>query len=334
VVITNPKDPFLAARNLGSTGAVASASGAASSASGARNANVVRRWRPSTVVAGVGDLEGESSGAAKSQRSGEREEDSLHTSSQEKKRQGYSKADKAARSNSVTAAAGKGGGAFNKFRTKYQASGIGQTKSYSSSTCSTQQRSSGGSRRTYVSGSKFLSSVTLQETVSKSHLAQEHEEKMQNGGDSRKRAGPNMKPGVMEEPKVKRRKDPAASDLRHSLDMCSKHANVMQALELYDKVVAEGALSFNQYSFNVVLYLCSSAATGVLKRGKSGNERSQQGLWLPPCRNLMLNFSYYYWMELPNLTLVNQFLTVLLRQRHSASCQSWYADMHTNESCC
>ncbi|CAN5963673.1 unnamed protein product [Sphagnum jensenii] len=59
--------------------------------------------------------------------------------------------------------------------------------------------------------------------------------------------------------------------------MCSKHANVMQALELYDKVVAEGALSFNQYSFNIVLYLCSSAASGVLKRGKSGNERSQQG---------------------------------------------------------
>ncbi len=110
----------------------------------------------------VGDLEGESSAAAKSQRSGEREEDSLHISSQEKKREGYSKVDKAARSNSVTAAAGKGGGAFNKFRTKYQASGIGQTKSYSSSssTCSTQQRSSGGGRRTYVSGSKFLSSGT------------------------------------------------------------------------------------------------------------------------------------------------------------------------------
>jgi hypothetical protein len=166
VVITNPKDPFLAARNLGSTAAVASASGAASSASGSRNANVVRRWRPSTVVAGVGDLEGESSAAAKSQRSGEREEDSLHTSSQEKKRERYSKADKAARSNSVTAAAGKGGGAFNKFRSKYQASGIGQTKSYSSSTCSTQQRSSGGGRRTYVSGSKFLSSGTHAKHIS------------------------------------------------------------------------------------------------------------------------------------------------------------------------
>ncbi len=131
----------------------------------------------------------------------------------------------------------------------------------------------------------WVVAVTLQGTVSKSCLAQEHEEKMQNGGASCKRTGPSMKP------KVKRRKDPAASDLRHSLDMCSKHANVMQALELYDKVVAEGALSFNQYSFNIVLYLCSSAATGVLKRGKSGNERTQQGLWLLPCRNLMLNSS-------------------------------------------
>jgi hypothetical protein len=52
VVITNPKDPFLSARNLDSTAAVASASSAASSASGSRKANVVRRWRPSTVVAG------------------------------------------------------------------------------------------------------------------------------------------------------------------------------------------------------------------------------------------------------------------------------------------
>jgi hypothetical protein len=52
VVITNPKDPFVAASNFGSTSAVASASGDASSAPGSRNANVVRRWRPSTVVAG------------------------------------------------------------------------------------------------------------------------------------------------------------------------------------------------------------------------------------------------------------------------------------------
>ncbi|CAM6055767.1 unnamed protein product [Sphagnum tenellum] len=73
----------------------------------------------------------------------------------------------------------------------------------------------------------------------------------------------------MEELKVKRRKDSVELDLQHTLEMCSKHANVMQALELYDKVVAEGSMSFDQYCFNVVLYLCSSAATGefCLKRG-------------------------------------------------------------------
>ncbi|CAK9270840.1 unnamed protein product [Sphagnum jensenii] len=70
--------------------------------------------------------------------------------------------------------------------------------------------------------------------------------------------------GVMEELKVKRRKDSVELDLQHTLEMCSKHANVMQALELYDKVVAEGSMSFDQYCFNVVLYLCSSAATDVI----------------------------------------------------------------------
>ncbi|CAM6027545.1 unnamed protein product [Sphagnum balticum] len=70
--------------------------------------------------------------------------------------------------------------------------------------------------------------------------------------------------GVMEEHKVKRRKDSVELDLQHTLEMCSKHANVMQALELYDKVVAEGSMSFDQYCFNVVLYLCSSAATDVI----------------------------------------------------------------------
>ncbi len=112
------------------------------------------------------------------------------------------------------------------------------------------------------------------------------QDKIIQNGQSRKRHGFNMKSaGVMEEHKVKRRKDSEELDLQHTLEMCSKHANVMQALELYDKVVAEGSMSFDQYCFNVVLYLCSSAATGVLKQGKSGKERSQQGLGLLPCRS-------------------------------------------------
>ncbi len=125
--------------------------------------------------------------------------------------------------------------------------------------------------------------MTLQEMVGDS--VHEQDKIIQNG-QSCKRHGLNMKSaGVMEEHKVKRRTDSVELDLQHTLEMCSKHANVMQALELYDKVVAEGSMSFDQYCFNVVLYLCSSAATGVLKQGKSGKERSQQGLGLLPCRS-------------------------------------------------
>lgn len=62
-------------------------------------------------------------------------------------------------------------------------------------------------------------------------------------------------------------------DLRRQLDMCSKYANVKGALELYDKFKAEGKGTFNQYNYNIVLYLCSSAASNTLKQQKSGNER-------------------------------------------------------------
>jgi len=62
-------------------------------------------------------------------------------------------------------------------------------------------------------------------------------------------------------------------DLRRQLDMCSKYADVKQALEIYDKFNAEGKGNFNQYNYNIVLYLCSSAASNSLKPQKSGNER-------------------------------------------------------------
>lgn len=62
-------------------------------------------------------------------------------------------------------------------------------------------------------------------------------------------------------------------DLRRQLDMCSKYADVNQALEIYDKFKAESRKYFNQYNYNIVLYLCSSAASNSLKPQKSGNER-------------------------------------------------------------
>ncbi|CAN5963676.1 unnamed protein product [Sphagnum jensenii] len=236
VVITNPKDPFLAARNLGSTAAVASASGAASSASGSRNANVVRRWRPSTVVAGVGDLEGEGS-VLRNLREVVKGKKILCTQvHRRKKERDTAKLIKQLGATQLQLLLGR--------------VVVHSTNSEPSTRLLELDRPSHillqlaahnnvllvevvalmslavnslvlvhmqntslvmkkmvqflfiREKRTML----WVVAVTLQETVSKSRLAQEHEEKMQNGGDSRKRTGPNMKPGVMEEPKVKRRK--------------------------------------------------------------------------------------------------------------------------------
>ncbi|XAR67011.1 Ribonuclease P [Bertholletia excelsa] len=58
--------------------------------------------------------------------------------------------------------------------------------------------------------------------------------------------------------------------LRVGLDMCSKKGDVMGALELYDSAQREG-IKIGQYHYNVLLYLCSSAAIGVVQPAKSGS---------------------------------------------------------------
>lgn len=58
--------------------------------------------------------------------------------------------------------------------------------------------------------------------------------------------------------------------LRVELDMCSKRGDVMGAIQLYDKAQREG-IKLGQYHYNVLLYLCSSAAVGVVKPAKSGS---------------------------------------------------------------
>ncbi|XP_047330674.1 proteinaceous RNase P 1, chloroplastic/mitochondrial-like [Impatiens glandulifera] len=71
---------------------------------------------------------------------------------------------------------------------------------------------------------------------------------------------------------VKRSKqvDSPSSLLRVGLEMCSKKGDVMGALELYDSAKREN-LQMSQYHYNVLLYLCSSAATGVIHPAKSGS---------------------------------------------------------------
>uniref|UniRef100_A0ACD5ZNP9 Uncharacterized protein n=2 Tax=Avena sativa TaxID=4498 RepID=A0ACD5ZNP9_AVESA len=57
--------------------------------------------------------------------------------------------------------------------------------------------------------------------------------------------------------------------LRVELDMCSKKGDVMRAIDLYDYAVKEG-IRMGQHHYNVLLYLCSSAALGMVQPAKSG----------------------------------------------------------------
>ncbi|XVF49172.1 hypothetical protein PTKIN_Ptkin03bG0247100 [Pterospermum kingtungense] len=81
--------------------------------------------------------------------------------------------------------------------------------------------------------------------------------------------------GVVGEKKVGKRskKDKANSPgghLRVQLDMCSKRGDVRGAIQLYDKAVREG-ITMGQYHYAVLLYLCSSAAVGIVQPAKSGS---------------------------------------------------------------
>ena len=117
--------------------------------------------------------------------------------------------------------------------------------------------------------------MAQQITVSSGRQLEGRDIKMQNGKNA-KRPAPSDQHDA-DDRKSKKKRDPAESELRRSLDMCSKFGDAIGAIEIYGKVVAEGKVQFNQYNYNVLLYLCSSAATGTLKRGKSGTTEKQKG---------------------------------------------------------
>ncbi|KAL4651955.1 hypothetical protein ACB092_01G198100 [Castanea dentata] len=69
----------------------------------------------------------------------------------------------------------------------------------------------------------------------------------------------------------KKNKDESSEvQLRSALDMCSKRGDVLGAIQLYDKALKEG-IRLRQYHYTVLLYLCSSAAGGVIHPAKSGS---------------------------------------------------------------
>ncbi|XP_038879552.1 proteinaceous RNase P 1, chloroplastic/mitochondrial-like [Benincasa hispida] len=57
---------------------------------------------------------------------------------------------------------------------------------------------------------------------------------------------------------------------RANLDMCSKTGDFMGAIKLYEWAQREG-IKLQQYHYAVILYLCSSAALGVIQPAKSGS---------------------------------------------------------------
>ncbi|XP_020673668.1 proteinaceous RNase P 1, chloroplastic/mitochondrial isoform X2 [Dendrobium catenatum] len=59
-------------------------------------------------------------------------------------------------------------------------------------------------------------------------------------------------------------------EFRIGLDMCSKTGDALGAISLYDTAVEKG-FKLQQYHYNVLLYLCSSAAIGFIYPAKSGS---------------------------------------------------------------
>ncbi|KAG6428671.1 hypothetical protein SASPL_112924 [Salvia splendens] len=80
--------------------------------------------------------------------------------------------------------------------------------------------------------------------------------------------------GSLRESKEKRvkklRDDQPGNVLRVGLDSCSKMGDVVGAIKLYDLARKEG-IKIGQYHYAVLLYLCSSAAAGVVQPAKSGS---------------------------------------------------------------
>ncbi|PNY12554.1 pentatricopeptide repeat-containing protein [Trifolium pratense] len=70
--------------------------------------------------------------------------------------------------------------------------------------------------------------------------------------------------------KKKKIKDTPQVKLQYSLDMCSKRGDLKGALSLYDSAISQG-VKLSQRHYTVLLYLCSSAAIGVLQPAKSGS---------------------------------------------------------------
>ncbi|KAM0987076.1 hypothetical protein ACFX19_011399 [Malus domestica] len=97
-------------------------------------------------------------------------------------------------------------------------------------------------------------------------------------------------PAVSNKAKRKARRESPEGVLKHKLDMCSRHGQLIQALSLYDEARSNG-VPLGLHHYNVLLYLCSSNGGGDdgdvgLKRGfeifRQMVEDKMKGLGIPP----------------------------------------------------
>ncbi|CAO2841921.1 unnamed protein product [Amaranthus hypochondriacus] len=110
--------------------------------------------------------------------------------------------------------------------------------------------------------------------VISSKWVKESNSKIVDGNVSREfiKNGGNSKGKVKKKEKSKKNKvNSPEFELRVGLDMCSKKGDVMGALSRYDSAVKQG-VRLGQYPYTVLLYLCSSAAMGVIRPAKSGKD--------------------------------------------------------------
>ncbi|XP_074368370.1 proteinaceous RNase P 1, chloroplastic/mitochondrial-like isoform X2 [Apium graveolens] len=90
--------------------------------------------------------------------------------------------------------------------------------------------------------------------------------------DSFCKKGQGDKVGVLEKRgrwSKKNKVDSPEGVLKIGLDMCSKRGDVIGAIQLFDLAQTDG-IKLRQYHYAVILYLCSSATTGVVQPAKSG----------------------------------------------------------------
>ncbi|GFY96360.1 hypothetical protein Acr_11g0006660 [Actinidia rufa] len=101
----------------------------------------------------------------------------------------------------------------------------------------------------------------MMETIGSLVANEEEKKRSKKGADTKLGKGKREK-------KIK--VDSEETSLKVGLDMCSKNGGVIGAIKLYDWVKRKG-IKMGQYHYTVLLYLCSSAATGVVRPTKSGS---------------------------------------------------------------